>query len=130
MPLTKGHNVVMHEDTEDKMFKDLLSDYAAPTADNGFSEKVMANLEPRPDHTRLKALMVGGAGLIGAVIAGLQLPGFWNYLTGISVPDIQPLPTAQIETGLLSTSYGMAAVGIILLLGFWVGNNVLFGEDM
>jgi len=126
----KGHNEVMHEDTENKMFKDLLSDYAAPAADNGFSEEVLAGLEAQPDHSRLKTRLVGGAGLIGAVIAGMQLPGLWNYLSGMSVPNVQPLSTPQVNTGLFSTSYGMAAVGIILLLGFWIANNVLFGEDM
>lgn len=126
----KGHNEVMHEDTEDKMFKDLLSDYAAPADDNGFSDHVLASFEARPDHSRLKMLMVGGAGLVGAAIAGLQLPGLWNYVSGFKVPTLQPVSAPAVDTSLLSSTYGMAIAGMVLLLLLWVGNNILFGEDM
>jgi hypothetical protein len=126
----KGHSVVMQDDFEDKMFKELLGDYTKPAADDGFSEYVLANLEAQPNHSRLKTILVGGAGVIGAAIAGLQLPGLWHYLTGLKVPAIQPIAAPQVDAGMFSSTYGMMVFAMIAVLMFWVGNNILFGEDM
>ncbi len=131
----KGHSDVMQDDTENNMFKDLLGDYAEPSQDNGFSDLVMASLPGAKTSNHLKSLIVGGAGALGAVIAGSQLPGLWNYVTGVNVPNLENLPNiSEIQAPafslpMLDTSYGMVTALMIGLTVLWLGQSLMFGDD-
>lgn len=126
----------MQEDTEEKMFNELLSDYAAPAEDNGFSDFVLAAL-PRPkNHQRLKSLMVGGAGALGAVIAVSQLQGLWTYASGVKIPKLPAIEAPSVEVGafansaLMSSAYAPILLGLGLLLVLWIGQTLIFGDDV
>jgi hypothetical protein len=132
---------MMHDNAEDRMFKDLLGDYAAPMDDNGFSANVLAKLETTVDVTRMariKSAMVGSAAIVGTAFAGLQLPALWRFVSGLSVPtldvpkingaSLEPIRTSALDFSIFSSSYGLgvAALGIVMLL--WIGNNLLFSD--
>jgi hypothetical protein len=126
----------MQENTEDKMFQQLLGDYAAPAEDNGFSDLVLSSL-PQPRNTRLiKSVMVGGAGAIGAVIASAKLPALWAYVSGVKLPALPTVETPTVNmdvlanSSLLSSPYAPALLGVIVLSALWMGQVVIFGDDV
>lgn len=125
----------MQDNTEDKMFKTLLADYAAPTDDNGFSDFVLANL-PKPRNTKLiKSVMVGGAGALGALIASAKLPALWAYVSGVTMPALPAVETPTMDitaitnSSLMNSSYAPVILGLGLLLVLWMGQTLLFGDD-
>ncbi|RZV43814.1 MAG: hypothetical protein EX271_03115 [Acidimicrobiales bacterium] len=126
----------MQEDTEEKMFKDLLSDYAQPAKDNGFSEFVLATLPQPQSHKRLKSFMVGGAGALGGVIALTQLKGLWTYASGVKIPKLPAIETPSMEIGtlanssLMSSSYGPLILGLGMLLTLWIAQVLIFGDGV
>lgn len=126
---------MMHDNSEDKMFKDLLGDYAAPADDDGFSAALLANLPAEPNPARIKSLLVGSAAAVGGAIAMMQVPALWTYLKGVSVPKL-PTPSAPAidfsaldSTGLMSSSYGIWVFTLGALMALWIGKSVLLGDD-
>ena len=126
----------MHEDTEDKMFQQLLGDYAAPADDNGFSDLVLASL-PQARNTKLiKSVMVGGAGAIGAVIASAKLPALWAYVSVVKLPALPAIETPAVNmdvlanSSLLSSPYAPALLGVIVLSALWIGQVLIFRDDV
>jgi len=122
----------MQENTEDKMFAELLSDYAEPAQDNGFSEFVLASL-PRPQNQqRLKSILVGGAGALGAAIAATQLKGLIGFVQALSMPTLKA-PTVDMtslaNSSLMGSSYAPVFLGIGLLVAVWMAQTLIFGED-
>ena len=126
----------MQENTEDKMFQQLLGDYAAPADDNGFSDRVLASL-PKARNTKLiKSVMVGGAGALGAAIASAKLPALWSYVIGAKIPTLPKVETPSVDIsiisnyGLMNSSYGPVILGLGILLVLWMGQTLLFGDDV
>lgn len=73
-------------------FETLLRDYAAPVADNGFTDAVMDRVSP----TRYRLPVLAGAAFIGGAFALLQLPelieSFYKLdLFQFDIPAVQPL---------------------------------------
>ena len=72
----------MSEQTE---FENLLRAYAAPIADNGFTEATLAR-EKAQAKWRLPILL--SAGLIGGILAMIQMPALWQMLSALEIPPI------------------------------------------
>jgi len=73
-------------------FETLLRDYAAPVADNGFTDSVMDRVSP----TRYRVPILAGAAFLGGALALFQLPGlienFYKLdLFQFDMPTVQPL---------------------------------------
>ena len=121
----------MQENTEDKMFAELLSDYAEPAEDNGFSQFVLASL-PRPQsQQRLKSLLVGGAGALGAAIAATQLKGLLSFTKGLTIPTLEAPTvdmTALANSSLMGSTYAPVFLGLGLLTALWIAQTLIFGD--
>ena len=122
----------MQENTEDKMFAELLSDYAKPAEDNGFSQFVLASM-PRPQsQQRLKSLMVGCAGALGATIAATQLNGLLGFVEALTLPTLKA-PTVDMSvlanSSLMGSSYAPVFLGLGLLMALWITQALIFGDD-
>lgn len=121
---------MMHENTDDKMFQDLLSDYAAPVDDNGFGARVMEGL---PKRTPPKAYFVGAGAIAGGAIAARQLPALWNYIGGLKLPSV-PVPAMKTEhvqsmVQNLPPSMLMAA-GLVVMTVLWFAGSELLRDDI
>jgi len=122
----------MQENTEDKMFAELLSDYAKPAEDNGFSQFVLASM-PRPQNQqRLKSIMVGGAGVLGAAIAATQLNGLLGVLKALTLPTLKT-PTVDMtplaNSSLMGSSYAPVFLGLSVVVALWMAQTLIFGDD-
>lgn len=122
---------MMQENTEDNMFNALLSDYAAPLDDDGFSDALMANLPTRQTHP-LKAKFISTAAILGGAYAALQLPTLWRYISGLTLPsfNVPKLDVSQIETAATSSSYTLVAAALFAIMIIWLGSTFVFGDEM
>ncbi|PHR93566.1 MAG: hypothetical protein COA69_02695 [Robiginitomaculum sp.] len=124
---------MMQENSEDKIFQDLLSDYSAPVEDKGFSSYVMSNLPTATStHKSLKRAIVGCAALVGGIFATMQIPAFWRYVNSMSLPkvDVPQMNLASIDTSTLGSSYTLAAAACMAMLCVWFASTLLFGDNM
>ena len=127
---------MMQDPIDDKMFEDLLGDYAAPVDDNGFSAKVMDSLPPVSDTDALRTRLISSAGLVGVIIAAFQIPALTKLIAKVKLPEVNTpsmgsLPTlSEIEPGLMSTPYGMAITLLLGLMLAWVCASFIFGDQM
>lgn len=123
------------------MFTDLLGDYSAPIADNGFSADLLADIQMQAHHTafknararqKLKTYMVGGAAIAGGAIATLQLPALWTYMKSLTVPalNVPTLDMSGMQTSLAAPSYTLAAFAMIAALFVWFAGSALFGDNL
>ncbi len=132
--LTKGHNDMMHDNFDDKMFKDLLGDYAAPLAEDGFSHSVMASLPQRDKvENKLRSVFISTGAIIGGGIAAAQIPAVWGYISGVKLPTltVPNMDIAQLETAASSSpSYMLIAAGLMALMIFWLGSALLLENDI
>ena len=122
----------MQENTEDKMFAELLSDYARPATDNGFSEFVLASMPRSQSQKRLKSLLVGGAGALGAAIAATQMKGLIGLVQAVNLPTLKTPSvdmTSLANSSLMSSAYAPVFLGLGLLVALWMAQNLLLGDD-
>jgi len=126
----KGHNEMMSDNSEDKIFKDLLSDYARPVPDGGFSAAVLTRCARRKDNRVLKTVTIGSAALVGGLIAAAQLPALLQLTSKFSVPEIPTSKLATIDVNTLAStifaSPFMLATALLVIL--WFCATVLSGD--
>lgn len=125
---------MMQDPIEDKQFEDLLSDYAAPVNDGGFSIHVMAQL-PSPsantqDTENLRRRFIGGGAIIGAAIAATQLPALLKLTSKLNAPEVSMPALASVDTSALLTSSGMAMAALALMGVIWLSSTFIFGDQM
>lgn len=101
---------MMMQNPDDKLFKDLLSDYAAPVAEDGFSDSVLKTIEAETRKVeRIRRFSICGASFVGGVIAASQFPALITLAAKIKVT----VPS-MLDANALPLSYWSLA-GIILL---------------
>jgi len=72
---------MMMQNPDDNLFADMLSDYAAPVADDGFSDTVLNAIETEARKVeRIRRFSIYGACFIGGLIAASQLPAFLGFV--------------------------------------------------
>ncbi len=124
----------MVDDTENNEFEQLLSDYAAPIKDDGFSQHVMSNADLQAQTARntaqktvlVKPVMVGGAALLAALIAVPQLAGLQHLISGIKLPEMSLDISALNELSLSNT--GIFALLAVMLI--WLASSLWISEDL
>ena len=123
---------MMQENTEDNMFNALLSDYAAPIGDDGFSESVLANLPTTQNSNPSKAKFVSIAAFIGGGFAALQIPSLWQYISSLKLPNLSVpnLEVGQIETLATGSSYTLVATALFAIIMIWLCSTFLLGDQM
>jgi len=83
---------MMMNNPEDPLFKNLLTDYAAPLPDDGFSEGILAAIDAKQNNIyHVKRRLLAGAVLIGGAIAATQVPAFIRLTSDIAVPSLPSL---------------------------------------
>jgi len=93
--------MMMMQQPDDNLFADLLSDYAAPVADEGFSDTVLKTVSSETlKLKRIRHISIYGACFIGGIIAASQFPALINMIAKINVsipamPDAGTLPLSQ-----------------------------------
>jgi len=93
---------------DDPLFENLLQDYAAPVADDGFTDHVMAQITAETEkQARLRRLILWGASFTGGVIAATQLPGLVQWLASV-----------ELSTGDAITNLPMWAMTALIVFGF------------
>ena len=104
---------MMMQEPYDTRFTELLSEYAAPIADDGFSEAVLkaAAIEARRIKRMRRAAIYGGS-FVGGIIAASQIPMLVSMVSKVNVripaiPEVASLPVPQ-----------WSAIGGLVLLGF------------
>lgn len=101
---------MMMQNPNDNLFQDLLSDYAAPVADDGFSESVLQAARANTRKVeRIRRISIYGACFIGGTIAASQFPALLAMARKVT------LPTPAIpEAGTLPVSQ-WSVIGLVLL---------------
>jgi len=85
----------------DNLFKDLLSDYAAPVAEDGFSDSMLKSIEAKARKVeRIRRVSIYGACFIGGAIAASQFPALIAIAAKIklaapTIPDTGSIPLSQ-----------------------------------
>jgi len=108
--------MMMQNDNDE--FQTLLADYAAPTADDGFTDAFMqsiniAELQARQARQmKLRLYSLYGAAFLGGIIAALQLPALMNYLGRFKIDT-----TATTN---LSLNFNILGMGLICAIALWV----------
>ncbi|MBL4854100.1 MAG: hypothetical protein JKY25_07640 [Robiginitomaculum sp.] len=117
---------MMVDNTENNEFTELLSDYAAPIKDDGFSEHIMLQAQTARNTAPLKPIMVGSATLLAALIAAPQLVNLKHVISDVKLPEfslgIIPLNDMSMSTLAMSTLLAVMAAG--------VATSLWFSEDM
>jgi len=89
---------MMMQNPDDNLFADMLSDYAAPVADEGFSDMVLNTIQAEARKVeRIRRFSIYGACFVGGVIAATQLPALVAMASKIkfaipTVPEASALP--------------------------------------
>jgi len=92
---------MMMQNPNDNLFQDLLSSYAEPVADDGFSESVLKTIEAETRKVeRIRRFSIYGACFVGGVIAASQFPGLLAMTSKIklaapTIPDAGAIPLSQ-----------------------------------
>ena len=107
----------MMQQPDDNLFADMLSDYAAPVAEDGFSDSVLKKIEAETRKVeRIRRVAIYGSCFVGGIIAASQLPALVNMTTKInlatpSFPEASTLPASQWSlAGLILLSFVLWAV--------------------
>jgi len=109
----------------DNLFKDLLSDYTAPTPDEGFTQSVLAEIDQNLLKTdRLRRGLIYTACFIGGAIAATQFPALLKIIAGLTpaLPNAAPLPFA------LPTSHWTLLTMIFLGFVLWAALDRTISE--
>jgi LPXTG-motif cell wall-anchored protein len=92
---------MMMQNPNDNLFKDLLSDYAAPVTDDGFSASVLKIIEAETRKVeRIRRFSIYGACFVGGLIAASQFPELIAMIAKIKIaaptlPDTGSIPLSQ-----------------------------------
>jgi len=134
---------MMQDPIEDKQFENLLSDYAAPIDDDGFSAHLLAQLPDEQNsaqsntesRTHLRRAFIGGGAIVGGGIATTQVPALAKLLGKVSLPvinapEISVPVIAPVDTSIMMTSYGMAAAVLLVMGVLWLGSTFIFGDQL
>ena len=130
---------MMHDDSEDKMFKALLAEYSAPVEDEGFAAALMqahSETATTPGHNsqRLRVLTLGFAGAFGAAIAISKIPALGSYLSKLSLPNATLPDTsalnASIADSLSGSPYSLVASGLVVAMMVCIAGALMLSEDM
>ena len=96
----------------DKLFQDMLADYAAPVEDDGFTQNLVENIEAEAKRVeRIRRVSIYGACFTGGVIAAAQLPALAAMAGSLKLA----LPAMPDAGGLPISTFSLAA---IIFLGF------------
>ena len=88
---------MMMQTPDDNLFQDLLSDYAAPVADDGFTQSVIAQIDRDTIKTeRLRRGLIYSACFIGGTIAATQFPALIKILAGLMPTLSSPAPLPSV----------------------------------
>jgi len=117
---------MMVDDTENNEFRELLSDYAAPINDDGFSDHVLMQAHAPRNTGAIKNLMVGMATLLAAFTAIPQLGKLKQLLGGIKLPELA-LPANVLESASMPT---MTIFALLALMIVSLGGSFLFSSDI
>lgn len=117
---------MMVDNTENNEFRELLSDYAAPIDDDGFSDHVLMQAHSPQNTGAIKNLMVGLAALLATFTAVPQLGKLIHLLGGVQLPELA-LPTNILESASMPnlTIFALLALMIVSLAG-----SFLFSSDI
>ncbi len=121
---------MMVDNTENNEFRELLSDYAQPISDDGFSEHVLMQANKPKNAALIKNLMVGGAALMAAFIAVPQLDKL-IHLLGQLVGSVK-LPELSVPRNFLETASmpSMTIIALLAVLIVGVASTFLFSSDL
>lgn len=117
---------MMVDDTENNEFRELLSDYAEPISDDGFSEHVLLQASAPQNVGRIKNIMVGGAALMAAFVAVPQVGKLVQMVGGVKLPELS-LPTNMMETANMPN---MTMIALLAVLIVGVASSFLFSSDL
>ena len=122
---------MMVDNTENNEFRELLSDYAAPVGDDGFSDHILMqantlqNQAPR-NVGAIKNIMVGIAALLATFTAIPQLGKLKQLVGGVQLPELA-LPANVLETASMPT---MTIFALLALLIVSLSGSFLFSSDI
>jgi len=92
---------MMMQNPDDNLFKDLLSDYAAPVTEDGFSDTVLKSIDVEARKVeRIRRFSIYGSCFVGGIIAASQFPALVNMTAKIqlatpTIPDTGSIPLSQ-----------------------------------
>jgi len=92
---------MMMQNPDDNLFQDLLSNYAAPVADDGFSTSVLKTAQAQTRRVeRIRRFSIYGACFVGGLIAASQFPALIAMtakvkLAAPTIPDTGTIPLSQ-----------------------------------
>jgi len=116
---------MMMQNPEDNLFRDLLSDYAAPIEDDGFTKSVMRSIEhENPSRSsNLRRGLIFGACVIGGLMAAIQLPGLFRLMGQTFSPDLVSLSSLGQSSWMLGA---ITVVGLLLICALDQKTSELF----
>jgi len=117
---------MMVDNTENNEFRELLSDYAAPIGDDGFSEHVLMQAHAPQNIGAIKNLMVGTAVLLATLTAIPQLGKLKLLLGEIQLPELA-LPANMLESASMPS---MTIFALLALMIVSLGSTFLFSSDI
>jgi len=127
---------MMVDNTENNEFRELLSDYAAPISDDGFSDHILMQANTLQNQTlqnqvpqnvgAIKNIMVGIAALLATFTAIPQLGKLKQLVGGVQLPELA-LPANVLETASMPT---MTIFALLALLIVSLSGSFLFSSDI
>ena len=117
---------MMVDDTENNEFRELLSDYAEPVSDDGFSEHVLLQANAPQNTGKIKTLMVGSAALMAGFIALPQVGKLVQLVSGVTLPEVS-LPGNFLETANMPS---MTIIALLAVLIVGIASSFLFSSDL
>lgn len=100
----------MMQTPDDNLFQNMLAEYAAPIADDGFSQNVIASLEAAGKREeRIRRVSIYGASFVGGLIAASQFPALLSIVAKVNIA-LPGLP----DGGVMSLSQ-WSILGVVLL---------------
>ena len=116
---------MMVDNTENNEFRELLSGYAAPIDDDGFSDHVLMQAHAPQKPGMIKNLMVGTAAVLASFTAIPQLGKLKQLLGGVQLPELA-LPANILESASMPT---MTIFALLALMIVSLGGSFLFSSD-
>jgi hypothetical protein len=117
---------MMVDNTENNEFRELLSEYSAPIADDGFSKHILKQAHAPRNVGAIKTLMIGMAALLATFMAIPQLGKLQHLLASIQLPKIA-LPVNMLESASIPT---LTIFALLALMIISLGSSFLFSSDI
>ncbi len=92
---------MMMQNPDDNVFQDILSEYAAPVEEDGFTQSVLESIKAESKRIRrIRSVAIYGACFIGGLIAASQFPALMALIGEIdialpSIPQTGAIPLSQ-----------------------------------